>query len=299
MPTLLYHLRERVPCDLDADDIVVGHPVFPYKPGTIGVTELTMEGRPRPRLFALITPLHCNTDVQTSHINRDFLYAVDRLVPKADLLFAIQGQYWWDRWDTSPFAHWKPKMVRLDMAVDVKFFPRVKKRFNPPGKRGYLYIGRNDPVKGISLLRALREELSTFPWGWIGGGPEIPGIHRIARWRELTSQFMREMAQRYDFFVNTSVADANPTTILESMAWGFPVLCTLQSGYYETSYIKNIYADDVRRSTDVLTRLQHAEEDELMQIADKARSAVEKEYNWKRFTDTVLGTIDRALSEKT
>jgi hypothetical protein len=39
---------------------------------------------------------------------------------------AIMGEYWWDQWDLSKYAHWKTKMVRLDMAVDATRYPRVK-----------------------------------------------------------------------------------------------------------------------------------------------------------------------------
>ncbi|UCG57070.1 MAG: hypothetical protein JSU70_19670 [Phycisphaerales bacterium] len=290
-PTLLYCLDEHVSCKFSGEDIFLGHPVFPFRPGRRGVTELSIAQSPRPRVVALVSPLHCDTDIKTNHINRSYLDGINELIDRVDILFAIMGRYWWDRWPNSPFAHWIPKMVRLDMAVETSLFPRVKNRFNPPGKRGYLYIGRNGPMKGTRFLGELLSSLGDYRRGWIGVGQDIPGITRISHDRDLTPDFMAEIAETYDFFVSAAAADPNPTTILESMAWGFPVICTPQSGYYETSYRKNIYRDDLGRSVQVLRQLQFADEGTLMRMADEARMVVEREYTWDRFVGTVCAGL--------
>jgi glycosyltransferase involved in cell wall biosynthesis len=288
MPTLLYDLGESIRIPFEPEDVFIGHPLFPYSPDAARVTELSIHQKVRPRIFTLISPLHCNIDIRTDHINKAYLDAIDRLMPEADILFAIMGEYWWDRWDSSPYAHWKPKMVRLDMAVNTKDFPRVKRSFNPPGERGYLYIGRNDTMKGINLLSKLLSEVGDYPRGWIGSGPEIPGVPRIAVRQPLTPDFMSRIAGQFDFFITTGVADPNPTTVLESMAWGFPVICTPQSGYYETAYRKNVFHDNIPGSLKTLRELQFADEKKLMQLADEARHIVEKDYTWEKFVSTIL-----------
>jgi glycosyltransferase involved in cell wall biosynthesis len=292
MPTLLYHLTERVNCNFETDDIFIGHPYFPHTKGKFGVTEMALKSKIRPRITALITPLHCDVNVKTNHINRDFLDDVDKLLPFADLLFAIMGEYWWKEWEKSPYRHWKTKMVRLDMAVDAKKYPRVKESFNPPGKRGYLYIGNSDdPRKGVDFLNILMKECGDFPKGWIGSGPEIASIPRISNQTQLTPDFMAILAKQYDFFVSTARADPNPTTILESMAWGFPVLCTPQCGYFETDFIKNLYLDDINGSLKVLRDMQYTDERQLIWIADKARQIVVNQYNWDIFTSTIIKNL--------
>ena len=152
-----------------------------------------------------------------------------------------------------------------------KIFPGLKTKFNPPGKRRFLFIGRNDPMKGIDLLTKLlsegREFLRWVDWRWPGyprysQGLPTPGSH---------PEFMQQIAERFDFFITTGVADPNPTTILESMSWGFPVICTPQSGYYETTYLRNVYHDNIPRSLEVLDELQYAKEEDLMAMANEAR----------------------------
>lgn len=288
IPTLLYHLTERVPCRFSSDDIFLGHPFFPHLDGQYGVTEMASKEKTRPWKFALITPLHCDVSIATTHIDRSFLKDVGELFPVADVLFAIMGEYWWNQWDESPFRHWKAKMIRLDMAVEVLHYPRVKHRFNPPGQRGYLYIGTSDHRKGSDFLGQLMGFLGAYPRGWIGYGPDIPNVPRISPDRALAPEFMAEIAEQFDFFVSPSRADPNPTTILESMAWGFPVVCTPQSGYYETPYRRNIYLDDLERSISVLEELQYADEADLLRMANEARQVVETQYTWDRFTSTVI-----------
>jgi len=289
MPTLLYHLTERVHCRFQPNDIFLGHPYFPHTEGRHGVTELALKENIRPRKVALISPLHCDVKIKTDHINKEFLDDVDKLLSSTDILFAIMGEYWWDQWDSSPYAHWKSKMVRLDMAVDAQRYPRIKKSFNPAGKRGYFYVGNSsDPRKGVDFLSRLMNQFGDYPKGWIGSGPDIPNVPRISDSRQLTPEFMTEVRKQYDFFISPAKADPNPTTILESMAWGFPVACTPKSGYYKKDYRKNIYLDDIAGSVAVLNELQYADEQKLMSMADKAREVVVADYSWDKFTSTVI-----------
>jgi glycosyltransferase involved in cell wall biosynthesis len=292
IPTLLYHLTECVHCRFQPEDVFLGHPYFPHANGKYGVTELALKNRIRPRKVALITPLHCDVKIKTDHINKEFLDDVNKLLPASDILFGIMGQYWWDQLDYSPYSHWKPKMVRLDMAVDAQRYPRIKNKFNLKGKRGYIYIGNsNDPRKGVDFLSRLMSQLGDYPKGWIGSGPDIPNVPKLSNSRQLTPEFMTEVGKQYDFFISPAKADPNPTTILESMAWGFPVVCTPQSGYYETDFRKNIYLDDIAESVNILNELQYADERKLMLMSEKAREIVVADYNWDKFTSTVIHNL--------
>lgn len=291
MPTFIYHLTEKERCNFSPDDVFIGHPYFPHKTDGYGVTELAAKEYVRPQKYALISPLHCDISIGGDHINKEFLYDIENLLPRTDVLFAIMGEYWWDKWDTSPFAHWKPKMVRLDMAVDVHDFPRIKNRFNKPGQRGFLYIGVNERRKGTDFLSTLMSQFGDCPKGWIGPGDEIPNVTRISNDRPLTPEFMATLANEYDFFISPSRVDPNPTTILQSMAWGFPVVCTPQSGYYETAYRRNIFIDDIQKSVDVLNDLQYSDEAELIKMADEARKVVVSDYNWDKFTSTIIQNL--------
>ncbi|MBM3157902.1 MAG: hypothetical protein FJ004_11555, partial [Chloroflexi bacterium] len=149
-PTMLYDLLETGSIKLEKDDILLGHPN--RDPSTI--VQQTFRNGYNSKCKALIFPLHHGIPA----INE---YAIP-LIDQADIVFGIMGQYWYDTIDTSFLAPWKHKIVRLDMAIDTIEYPLVKHHFNPPGRRGYLYIGSNRPEKGCSILARTMAELNDY-----------------------------------------------------------------------------------------------------------------------------------------
>jgi glycosyltransferase involved in cell wall biosynthesis len=291
--TRLFHLEEDIHLQFRPEDIFIGHPFFPIKNNEWGITENAIVGEKRPRVKALITPLHCDYSTSTQHINKAFLDHVEMLSKHCDVLFTFMGEYWWDKWKESIYSDMQKKMIRMDMAIDIKYFPKIKKEFNKPGQRKFLYIGKNDPTKGITFLSDVAKSYQKGAFGWIGGGSEIDGITRIDGYRDLTPEFMEKIALEYDFFISPSVADANPTTILEAMAWGFPVLATKQSGYYESKAITNIFLNDVEKTQAVLDKFQNMDESELKERTDFGRTIVEEKYNWSCVTETIVNEVER------
>ena len=280
----LYDLFEPGVIPYLPNDIILGHPWMDENT----ITRQTFLNPAPCRLKALIFPIH--------HAIPEINYYARPVVEKADIVFGIMGPYWYDTLDYSEFADWKPKLVRLDMAIDSKAFPFVKTQFNPPGKRGYLYIGRNSPEKGADILSQTMAGLVDYPRGWIGGGDEIANMKRLAIFTQLTPDYVRSLAAQYDFFVNTSVSDANPTTILEAMAWGFPVACTPQSGYYRMPTVIELSTTDIGSNTQKLRELQYQPEEKLAEISTQNREMVDKTYTWDRFCTTVWRHIEPYLS---
>lgn len=278
--TWLYNYFERGMIRLGEGDILLGHP----HPDPSTLVQQTFQQPHRGRCRALIFPLHHGIP----SINE---YALG-VLEQADIVFGIMGPYWYDTLDTSFLAPWKKKIIPLDMAVDGSHYPFVKRQFNPPGQRGYLYIGGNHPEKGCDILAQTMSRLEEFPKGWIGGGPDIPHMPRIATHAELRPDYVSNLANRYDVFVNTSISDANPTTILEAMAWGFPVACTPQSGYYNMPSLISLSLTDIAGNVEALLRVQHAPEEELMELSKANRMMVERHYTWERFCDTVWQSLE-------
>lgn len=284
--TRLYDFRERTIIHGGPEDILIGHPC-PGQDRSVWNASC-MHGEFAARIG--MWPLHHGLP----HINA----ALDHLVPQMDRILAITGPYWFDTWENSIFADWKPKMVRLDMAIDTRYYPRIKKHFNPRGQRKFLYIGNGGPCKGVHLLSMLFERAKQLRCVWIGGES---GRFRNLEARPggtLTPDFMQPLAKECDFFITLGVSDANPTTILEAMAWGFPVCCTPQSGYYRMPETIEMSTTDMKYNLEVLDWLQGASEDWLCQQADKARHLVRQHYTWQRFTQSVITELTRVMAAK-
>lgn len=278
-----YDWAERGVLDLQDGDILLGHP-HP-DPETL-VQRTIREASPAARKILILPIHHALTEGPESNtFILPLLDAVDKVI-------AITGSYWYDTLGESIFAKWKDKFVRLDLAVDVRDYPRVKTRFNPPGQRGFVYIGSNREIKGTPVLSATFGHLTGYRRGWVGPGDAIPQVPRIAEYRDLTPSFISTLAEMYDVFVNTSISDPNPTTILESMAWGFPVACTPQSGYYNMPSIIPLSTTDIEFNIRQLQHLQNATPDELQQLANTNRRLVEENYTWDRFVATVWNVLN-------
>jgi len=287
-PTLLYDLDERLCPPVQPDDIVIGHP----HPDPQTVIQRLFREDVKCRAKLLIFPVHHDVPYGDP-INRFTLPLVER----ADVVLAITGRYWYDTLDGSMFAPWKDKIVRLDMAVDTADYPLVKKHFNPPGRRGYLHIGSGHPRKGMGVLDQTMAGLSEFPRASIGPGTNIPNMRHLASDVHLTPEFVSALAQDYDFFVCTPLSDPNPTTILEAMAWGFPVACTPQSGYYNMPSIIALSTTDIEANVKALRELQHMPEEHLLRLTATNRNLVETHYTWERFCATVWQALEPFLRQ--
>jgi glycosyltransferase involved in cell wall biosynthesis len=285
-PTILYDWQERVQIAGGDQDILLGHP-NPGDANSVWNRSCT-HGRFAARIAMF--PIH--------HGMPEINVNLEQYIPQVDAIFGITGPYWYDTWDKSVFAHWKPKIKRVDMAVDIRHFPRVKKRFNPKGQRKFLFIGNTEPCKGTHLLSILFGLAKHHRCIWIGGSGCLANLEFRNSFTVLTADFMARIAAECDFFITMGVSDANPTTVLEAMAWGLPVCCTPQSGYYDMPEINQLSTTDMRHNIELLDRLQQAPEEDLRQQADSARRLVETAYTWDRVTSTVVAELTKIASVK-
>lgn len=226
------------------------------------------------------------------HVDDYHVSLADPVVRNCDLFLAITGSTWFETVPSSIAAHWLPKMVHVDLAVDRADFPRVKTSFNPRGRRRFLYIGHTGWYKNTPYLTELARRLPESEFAWIGSGePGIPGLHRFGR-RDFATDEARALVAEHDFLLTVGVGDANPTTVLEAMAWGLIPVCTPLSGYAGRSGIVNVPAGDAEAAASVLRLLQERPEAELLALQAANDADLDGHFNWDRFTDQVVAAIE-------
>ena len=225
----------------------------------------------------------------------------DPLVMKCDRYLAITGPYWYETIDGSPFAHWKPKMVRLDMAVRADYFPFCKTQFAPPGERTFFGVGDPRPEKGQETLFALAEQ-----WGarlLYAGRVDIARALELSEalphfeylgWVRFSPDFVRALCQDVDFFIHTGASDANPTTVLEAACWGLPVIATKTSGWGDDIVYQYIYPHG-RSQEELFDFLQYESEEKLLRHARAVRHNVEANYTWSVFCADVWRALNEVL----
>jgi len=218
---------------------------------------------------------------------------LDTVLPHCDLYLAITGRYWYETVAHSAYAHWRPKMVHLDLAVDRADFPVIKQAFSPPGQRRFVYIGHSGWTKNTPYLSAIAQRAPDCPIGWIGRGEQpIPGLHPLGFQNFATAEGRRSVAG-HDFLLTVGRADANPTTVLEAMAWGLIPICTEQSGYTGYGSIVNVPLDDPEGAAAILRRMQEMPASELESLQRQNWGLLDEHFNWDRFATQVVDALER------
>lgn len=215
----------------------------------------------------------------------------DAVISRCDHFLAITGNYWADSIGDSLFSHWAPKMVHVDLAVDRRDFPVIKKRFNPPGSRRFVYIGHAGWQKNTRYLQTIARMMSGTAFSWMGSGTRgIKGVRSLGR-QDFTSEEARRLVAEHDFLLTVGRADANPATVLEGMAWGLVPVCTPTSGYAGYPGIVNLPLDDPAGAVGVLDAHQAVPEGQLLEMQEVNWQALDAHFNWDRFAGQVFDAI--------
>jgi glycosyltransferase involved in cell wall biosynthesis len=277
---LVYYMwdEKRIP-PADPEAIFIGHPH--YDQSTI-VQRVFRENIPF-KMKCTIHPFH--------HALPQYNSPFHDLARKADKIFGICGPYWYDTMQNTEFAFWKPKMTRLDMAVDGKVYPYLKNNFNPPGKRRLVYIGSDMPMKNVGFLTEIMKRMSHVELHWYGGNGEHPLAKlsnvKTTGWVTLDRDLATKICKECDIMINVSTSDANPTTLLEARAWGLITACSKESGYYNDRFFTELSSTDISKTINQLQSLLNMPSSELMTRAKDSRKEIETKYNWDRFCNTV------------
>ena len=277
-PVKFYDWRHRGVITPAPGDVLLGHPH--RRRGTVFIESLRDPNFSRRILIQPYAP-----DMrQNSYTNQS--------IDVCDLYLSITGKYWFDRVAESDFARWLPKMRHMDLAVNRAHFPLLKRRFNPPGQRRFVYIGNSSHLKNTGYLSRLRAQCPGADIDWIGRGKRaIAGVPSLG-FVDFTQPAARELIQQYDFMITVGSLDPNPTTILESMSWGLIPVCTPQSGYENTPGIVNLPLNDVAAARGIFEHLQQADEAALIQLQASGQQALDTHFTWDRFYASVREAIE-------
>ena len=231
--------------------------------------------------------------------NSDKLQAsyIYKIINKVDLFIAITGDYWFKYIDKTIFKKWKKKMQKVDMAIDRKHYPQVKKKMNEIGKRKFLYIGNDYKFNNYSKnTNFLQNIISNYDKGYFGcmGNKNFIGALNYG-WADFKKKKFKQIISKYDFLIMTSNYDANPTTILEAMSWGLIPVVTKECGYFEHKGIINIPLNNLKKTINILNNLQNINEQKLLKLSKANIQNLKKKYSWNNINKIIRKNI---LSQK-
>ena len=261
-------------------DIILAHPNYPTNTPTQRLFQ-----EPTPNKY-LIFPIHHGDP----SINAPFT----PLVHQAKHVFGIMGQYWFDTLNDNTLPGWKPKITRLDMAINPNHYPASRQKFHPPGQRTFAHIGCDRPEKGTHILHDIFQgtQHQLHIYGNFNDSPllRLPNV-KYHGYVQTTPEFGLELCNKTDVFLNTSTSDANPTTLLEATCWGLPVACTPQSGYWPDQPFWGLNPNDLHGIHNLLKYIQEATNQTLWNQLEKQRQKINQSHTWNQFLTTITNKI--------
>ncbi|MDJ1482398.1 hypothetical protein QNI16_17970 [Cytophagaceae bacterium YF14B1] len=285
----LYDWRETGTCHLKKDDILLFQPIPDFqKWNTLGKWEVdknslgwkTLQKYPNCKSIVI---------VPYNHTANESLWLKEIFEKYTQQLIVICGDYWTQNWDQSPYGNLVSQPLQVNMGINVDEYSLVKESFNPKGKRKFLYIGNTNTWKNTIQLEKIASAYPNFEGGYISSG-EIKGWKKITNFAHLTEDLMKELAIEYDFFLNTSSADAQATTILEQMCFGLGIACTPESGYSYPSIIP-LDKNDTNFNIQQIELIQKLSGDELRTMITQNRQIAAQNHNWNAITTQILDFI--------
>ncbi|MES2437244.1 MAG: hypothetical protein V4519_04520 [Patescibacteria group bacterium] len=282
-----YSLYEKGVIKLAPDDIFLGQ--------IVPDGGFTYDSRPQTDDHASITSrtLRENPDNHNKYLIIPFAndkalwgWSKDIVENHADKVVLIAGEIWTRNWKDGVYPSLDLKnVVRIDNGIDPLEYPIIKKSFNKPENRKFLYIGHTAFYKNTKELERIAEQMPGFVGGHIGLG-NVKGWKKIADFADLTPEFMTKIAEEYDIFVTTSSADAQATTIMENMCFGFPIACTPETGYEYPSIVK-LDTTNTEANIKALTMLKNMSEPELKALVDENLKVIQKFHTWNTYVTTI------------
>ncbi len=215
------------------------------------------------------------------------------VIPECDHFLAICGKFWFNRIKKSKFKSWQKKMIQLDLGIDTKQYPFIKYQFGKKFKRKYIYIGNdysyNNFAKNINYLKKIVNNLKKNSFSSAGNKQISQEKHY--GWLDFTDKGVLKIIKDYDFLIQVSKNDANPSIVLEAMSWGLIPLITKGCGYRELNKKLSIHQNNYVEAIKKINFFQKKDEKYLKKIQRENLDLLKKKFNWKNFQIKIRSVI--------
>jgi glycosyltransferase involved in cell wall biosynthesis len=171
-------------------------------------------------------------------------------------------------------------VVTINNFIDTRQIPLVSRS----KEKVVITTGRISAQKNPSLFNTIAEALSTTKFIWVGDGPLREEL--VAKNIEVTGYVSRkevfELLSKASVYVQTSLWEGMPVSILEAMATGLPVVASDIIG--NRDIIRNGstgYLCDIHNPSEFTTHITHLMEHEEMEnsMGTLARNLILQEYD--------------------
>lgn len=219
------------------------------------------------------------------------------IIPQFDAvrkIFGLGGKIWEERAadPNNGYHKWYKKLHRIPMGVDANRFENWKQnKFNPPGKRGFLFMGSYVTWKGINEMKSCFENKPYHLW-LCGDGKKSEitnNIHNLGMVNNCGPELKKLIQAKVDYYIHMSIFDAQATTILENTMHGLVPACTPESGFKPSFTLHP--TKNIEENRKLLDELQNKPCEELIKKSKQCIEVIKRENNWNSIIDSILNAI--------
>jgi glycosyltransferase involved in cell wall biosynthesis len=215
------------------------------------------------------------------------------------------------------------KLIFVPNGIDVNFYIQVSSKkakryvaskYGLTYKRFCLYVGRLVKEKGIDLLiKAFSQINHNIPLVIVGEGPELEHLKRLAHdlhcekkiifLGKLTRLELRYLYRSAMYLLLLSKAEAFPSTLLESLASGLPVIASdisimrevLKDKMLSKFIVKRTEIEELKDTLIEAINIAVNKPEEYAELIERCRS-ISLNYDWKIIAKKVISVYEEILS---
>ena len=269
------------------------------------------------------------------HIHGDwsslvFLKLIKKVAKAKATVFTMHGQL------TTNFAHQKllPKLIKtLDLvfttgsetSIELSKLSNVEVNIQPSGIDKIFFtdstkkkelnnfhvisVANLFPVKNVDLIIEIAAKLENIKFSVIGAGPEKEKLQNIIIEKQLKNieligfkriSEVKEYYQQSDCFLLTSFGEGTPTSVLEAMACGLPIVSSNAGGIgnivkeYKNGFVINDF--DKNKYIEKIKLLKNSS-DLLSEISINNRN-LSQNYKWSIVADNITSKTLKIFNQK-
>ncbi len=211
----------------------------------------------------------------------------------AKSVIAQSGVYWRTTAEYPEPMKWR----WIDLGIDTNLFPFIKREFNPPGKRQFLFFHLYDSLqKGSDIAEEIIRAKPGDNFTWLGGAT-IKKTHNLRVFPQMlnTSERFRQEVGNCDFILTPSREDAQPGTVVEAAALGLIPATTYTSGY-SISFPFLVEPNKVELWGQVVDYLQAVDNSVLLEVQDFIQHYLRSFHDWYLIEAEILFYLRETLT---
>ena len=195
----------------------------------------------------------------------------------------------------------KSKIIEVPTGIDHSWI-RNKSNVLVNNKRTFVFVGRNDPLKGIKILNQVVKKITNPNFEFHFVGPIPKSINQKNVHYHGVIQNENELKQVFDLadsLILPSISEGMPNVILEAMARGLAIITTdvganrLMVSESNGLLIKNNYFSSVY---DAMKKIISLNNNELKEMKISSIRSIENSFTWDLVCNQLINEIKKIKS---